>query len=493
MKRNLSPLLAGIFAVISLVCAAACAVPLAPGYRIVREKRQIRFVPGQTPELAIQVNFTLVNAGTAELNYIDVRLPSEKNSGRSDLQVEVDGRNAAVTPLPLPEQQSQPAMVRVALEKHWMRKEKRALSFEYSLRAPSDSQSYVTVEPNSFHLGARGWAPQLQPPKYILSTHPSRPPKVSYTVRVPADFAIWADGERKGRKKDGDDIEYRYEVRGSALGAFAVAGRYATWPSRSKRNSVEFWTTQPLAGSAAQSARQIAGIWQTLTRNFGVFDKRIRAPRIVESTGVKYDVQGVAGPAAVSVPGVVLMNPAAFKLGIESDRFIRIASEALARNWFDEEVLPSADATIGMGDGLPEYAEIVTDEARNGPLARRQRIYEYLRRYDAAVKNADETPIASTTADSPFAQRRIALAKAPLFYIELEDACGEAPVRAGLAHLVATMRGQEVDYNLLRSALEESTGRELGKIFREWLHQKGIPKTFRARYPYGEGSERTGN
>ncbi|MGH9689058.1 MAG: hypothetical protein ACRD5K_18450, partial [Candidatus Acidiferrales bacterium] len=140
-----------------------------------------------------------------------------------------------------------------------------------------------------------------------------------------------------------------------------------------------------------------------------------------------------------------------------------------------------------------EYAEIVTDEARNGPLARRQRIYEYLRRYDAAVKNADETPIASTTADSPFAQRRIALAKAPLFYIELEDACGEAPVRAGLAHLVATMRGQEVDYNLLRSALEESTGRELGKIFREWLHQKGIPKTFRARYPYGEGSERTGN
>ncbi|MGH9737746.1 MAG: hypothetical protein ACRD4X_04065 [Candidatus Acidiferrales bacterium] len=394
-------------------------------------------------------------------------------------------------PLPSPEHQSQPGVVRVALEKPWTRKENRDLSFEYSLRAPPDSQAYVTIEPDSFHLGVRGWAPQLQPPKYILSTYPSRPPKVSYTVRAPADFAIWAGGARKGRKKDGDDIEYRYEVRGSALGAFTVAGQYAKWPAKDERDSVAFWTARPLTGNTAQSSRQIEAIWKTLTTDFGAFDKNIRAPRIIESAGVRYNVQGEEGPAAVAVPGGALLNPAAFALGIESDRFLRIASEALARNWFDEEVLPSADSTIGIGDGLPEYAEIVTDEAHNGPSARRQRIYEYLRRYDAAVKYADEIPIAATTVESSLPQRRIALAKAPLFYIALEDACGEAPVRAGLAHLVSTMRGQEVDYNLLRSALEESTGRDLGKLFREWLNQKGIPKNFRARYPYGEGSERT--
>jgi aminopeptidase N len=85
------------------------------------------------------------------------------------------------------------------------------------------------------------------------------------------------------------------------------------------------------------------------------------------------------------------------------------------------------------------------------------------------------------------------LAKAPLFYIEMEDACGEAPVRAGLAHMVASMRGQQVDYHILRSVLEESTGRDLAKLFREWLDQKGIPANFRGRYRYGEGAEEMGN
>ena len=37
-----------------------------------------------------------------------------------------------------------------------------------------------------------------------------------------------------------------------------------------------------------------------------------------------------------------------------------------------------------MGEGLPEYATIVIDEARNGPDARHKRVTEYLRRYDEA-------------------------------------------------------------------------------------------------------------
>jgi len=314
-----------------------------------------------------------------------------------------------------------------------------------------------------------------------------------YSVRVPADFALLASGRRRGAKKYGDEIEYHYEVGSADLGAFAVGGRFARWPASDGGNSVAFWTNEPLTGNPKKSAEQIQNIWKAFAGDFGVFDARIRQPRIIESAAVRYDLLGEAGPAAVSFPGGALVNPAAFVLGIDSDRFLEIVSEALASSWFDEEVRPSAEAAIGMGDGLPEYASIVADEARNGPLARRQRIYEYLRRYDAAVKLANETPIAATTAASPLPQRRIALAKAPLFYIEMEDACGDKQVRDGLAHMVRSMRRQEVDYNILRSVLEESTGRDLGKIFREWLEQKGIPQNFRARYPYGEGSKEMGN
>ena len=466
---------------------------LAPGFQIARETRSVHFKAGETPELAIRADFTLVNTGTSELKFIDVRLPSETSSGRSDLRVEVDGQHADVEPLATSEEDGEPEIVRIAFAKPWMRKRKRELVFEYALRSPRDSQTYVTVGPDSFHLGVRGWTPQLQPPKYLLSSYPSRPVRISYSVRAPAVFAVLAGGARKGQKKVGTEIEYRYELGAAVLGAFAVAGRYAKWPANEQRNSVTFWTSQPLVSNPAPAAQQIANVWKTLTSDFGAFDKNIREPQIAESAGVRYDVQGETGPAAVSFPGGALANPAAFALGIESDRFLRIVTQALARNWFDEEVLPSSDAVIGIGEGLPEYAEIVTVEARNGPLARRQRIYEYLRRYDAAVKSADETPVAATTMESPLPQRRIALSKAPLFYIDLEDACGEAPLRAGLAHLVDSMRGQEVDYNVLRSTLEQSTGRDLGKAFREWLNQKGIPKNFRARYRYGDGAEETGN
>lgn len=484
-------MLTGVVSVIVLLWLAGCAVPLAPGYRIKRETRSIRFIPGQPAALLILVEYNLVNSGTGPLHFVDVRLPSEESSGLADLRVQVDGHDVAPTALPKDKQEDRPNVVRIPFAKAWARKKKRVLKFEYALRSSADSETDLTIQANGFHLGLRGWAPQLLPPKHWLAPYPARPSRVRYTIRVPSDFAILAGGKRKGRKVLGSEIAYRYELRRNDLGPFVVAGHYVKWPAKSGRSSVEFWTAQPLNGNPAQAVQQIAEIWKTLTTNFGPLDK-IPAPRIVESSGVRRDMAGEEGPGAMSFLGGALVNPPAFALGIDSRRFLRIVSEALARNWFDEEVDPSAEAAVGMGEGLPEYAEIVTDEARNGPLARRQRIYEYLRRYDNAVKYGKETPIAATTFESPPAQRRIALAKAPLFYIEIEDACGKVPVRAGLAHMLATLRGQEVDYEVLRSALEESTGRDLSKIFREWLHQKGIPKNFRARYRYGEGAEEMG-
>jgi hypothetical protein len=492
LKGNTLRSLAVVATVAWLLFAAGCGVPLAPGYRIAKETRHIRFVPGQPPALAIRVEYTLVNSGNSELSFLDVRLPSEKDFGRSALRVNVNGQAVSPAPLPPLEQQAEPGVVRINFEKPWKRKQKRELSFEYTLRSPVDYETGVTIEPAGFHLGLRGWAPQLRSPKHFLAPYPSRPSWVNCTIRVPGDFAVLAGGARRKQKKIGEEIEYRYEVGPNDVEPFVVAGRYVQWPAQGARAPAEFWTMQPLNGNTAQAAQKIADAWKNFNTDFGELDKRVRVPLVAESSAVQANVEGEHGPAAASFPGGALVNPAALALGIDSDRFVQIVSEALARGWFDGAVEPSEEAAIGMGEGLPEYASIVADEASNGPLARRQRIYAYLRRYDRLVKYADETPIADTTFASPLAQRRIALAKAPLFYIELEDACGAAPVRAGLAHMLASLRGQEVDYNVLRSLLEESTGRELGKIFRQWLREKGIPKNFRARYRYGEGAEQMG-
>jgi len=81
-----------------------------------------------------------------------------------------------------------------------------------------------------------------------------------------------------------------------------------------------------------------------------------------------------------------------------------------------------------------------------------------------------------------FEQRRIALAKAPLFFIALEDTYGEASVRQGLAQVVRLLRGQEVGYQDIRAAIENVTNKDLAPIFRTWLYKPGIPAEFREEY-----------
>ena len=203
---------------------------------------------------------------------------------------------------------------------------------------------------------------------------------------------------------------------------------------------------------------------------------------MVESAELRGRFSDESGPAAVAFPGGVLVNPAALALGTGSDPFLELVSRALAREWFGEAMYLSDVAEVGMGEGLPEYAAIVIDEARHGPDFRRKRVTEYLRRYDEASKAATETPLSGITISDAAGPRRIALAKAPLFFVALEDVCGEGPMRAGLAHMLATERGREAGYADLRSALEESCNQEFAPMFRLWLNNKGIPTDFRQKY-----------
>lgn len=478
--------------ILILLCGYSCAVPLAPGYRILTQSCEVRFVRGSPSELQIHAQYKLQNIGNSDLTFLDADFPEEKAFGRRDLRVEVDGRAATLASLPAEYEASQPNTLRIPLESLWARKQIRNLSIDYTLASPENSGSRITLGENEFHLGSRGWFPELLPPKHLLAPNPKSPNPVSYTIRVPADFVVLARGMPKGQKKDGGETVYRFVLRKDDLPPFVVAGRYAVAPADRRSRSAVFWTLQPLKDDPAPAAEQIAAAWGTLGTDFGPLDKNIFAPHIVESPELRGYFSGENGPVAAAFPGGAIVNPAALALGINSGEFLDIVAHALAYNWFGDELRPSSDASIGIGEGLPAYATIVIDEARSGPAGRRRRVLDYLRRYDDARSRADETPLGVTMLTDPIGPRRIALAKAPLFYVALEDVCGPTEVRKALAHVLALLRGQEVTYNDLRSALEESTNRSLGKMFRLWLNEKGIPQDFRDRYPLGPAGQETG-
>ena len=473
--------LAPLAALAILICSAACTVPLAPGYAISKESREIQFVSGAAPELKIRGQFTLVNSGTSKLNFIDVVVPVEK-FGMNDLRVEVNGHEVSAVPLPAELQYDHPHTLRIPLESTWEQKQKRELLIEYVLRSPEDSGSQITLSPKTFSLGFSGWFAVLQPPDHALSPFPKRPDKTLVTIRTPANFLLLSRGTKVGAKKLGDQMETRYMVRAKDLAPFAVGGQYVeASSSRSGNNSVVFWTLEPLKGDTTTSAQRIESAWNVMQNDFGPLDKKISGPHVAESPELRNHLTGETGSAA-AFPGGALVSSAALALGINNEEFLDKVTHAIAHNWFGEQIYPAPFAALGLGEGLPEYATIVIDEASKGEAGRRQRIVEYFRAYDEASKKAVEIPLGTAKLTDPPEQRAISLAKAPLFFIALEDKCGEAPVRAALKRIVTLLRGQQVGYNEIRSAIEQESGKDLAEFFRTWLYELGIPKDFSAKY-----------
>jgi hypothetical protein len=477
--------LATVTAFLLILGTSACSVPLAPGYRIVQEFREVRFVPGPPPHIQIAARYTFENSGTTDLEFIDVVFPEEKTYGRKDFRVEVDGRETRLAPLPEQYQPAAPNALRIPFDPVWKRGQKHEFLVTYAFSSPEDSGARITIGEDDFHLGSRGWAPLPQPPKHLLSPYPNRPARMIYTVRVPSDFKVLGGGQFRGRKQSAAESQYRFELRSHDMTPAIAAGRYVASSPEAKSRSAIFWTRQPLQEDPQIAAARIMAAWNVLEQDFGPLDKNIPAPHILESQGLREHVSGERGPSAVSFPGGVLVNSPLLSAGIGSDRFLEPVTHALAHDWFGNQVFFSHYSALGLGEGLPEYATVVVEEAANGDAGRRRRIRAYLREYDQARSGAEETPLGVTSlTDSP-AQRRISLAKAPLFFIALEDFCGQGPMRGGLKRIVTLLRGQEIDYDSVRSALERSSGKNLADLFRVWLNEKDLPADFRSRYGQG--------
>ena len=481
-----------LVAVLALIfLTSGCAVPLAPEYDVKKQAEDVHFVASGAPELQIRSTYTLQNTGTAPLEYIDVDFPNEKVFGRTGLTVTIDGKPTAASPLPAEYQTNLPDALRIAFPSPFAVKDRHELVIEYTFRAPVLSGPRITLNADNFHLGTRGWLPVMIPPNHVLSPEPVRPDKTQYSIRVLNDFLVVARGARSGSKKDGAETEYRYKLGPGDFNIFVVAGRYVDSASGSK-DAVNFWTAKPLAESPARAGSEIAAAWAVMEKQFGPLDKNIRAAHVVESEGFGPRGPNADGATALSFPGGALVNPAALALGVDTSKFLSFTTQAIAEGWFSNKVYPASNAAIGISGGLAGYATIVIDEARGGDTARRARIASYIRQYDEAVRNLagqekdgeplKEESLAATFPDDPYAQRAVGLAKAPLLYSALDDQCGGEKVHKGIVNMMNIMAGQEVDYEILRSAIEQTCGKDLAATFRVWLNSTGIPQDFRARY-----------
>jgi hypothetical protein len=452
---------------------------LAPAYRIIKESHEVRFVSGEIPELRVRSIYTLDNYGSGDLSSIDLILPNAKSYGLKALLIKVNGREASPVELSAEPATEEATRFRIPLDPAWNQKQRRDLVIEYAFASPEDSGMNIALSSTSFHVISRGWIPWLQPPTHVLSPSPASPERIAYTIQVPTDFLLLVPGKPTGRTKNGGEVKHRFELRERDPAPFIVAGRYVDSCPNDRRCGAAFWTLEPLKGARAPAEEELASAWNILQKNFGPLEKGDLVPHIVESPGQPHI--GHDAPSAVPFFGGVLVNSPAISLGVDNKDFLDLVTRALAGNWFGV-LVDSPNSNVGMTEGLSDYAVIVINEVRHGDSGRSGRILKFLDEYDNACKGAVDKPLVAVTMRDPVEQRRIALAKAPLFFIALEDTYGEASVRQGLAQVVRLLRGQVVTYQDIRAALENVTNKDLAPIFRTWLFKPGIPAEFREKY-----------
>ncbi len=463
-----------------LLFLSACAVPLAPGYRVEQEQFEVRYVTGAPPLLRVRASYELRNIGNRDLSFIDATLPGERDLGRQNLRVSVDGREVSAQPTSSAGDQ----LVRILFDPSWPQKQRRSLILEYDLAPAPPGSSLVAVNDGSFHIRDAAGFPALRPPKGFLTRGGERPKEIRLAVQVPADFRVFAAGRENGSHRLGNAIEYRFRIPQKDFEPFVVAGRYLEQPVTAAAGAVLFWTFEPLAAQQAQTAgTRLAGTFETFRAAFGPFGKGNSPVRVIE-TPARLDERfsAAAEAAGAAEPGVALLERQAFALGVTSDAFLDLAEHELAHTWFGLLIAPRPEAALVLGEGLCDYAVLVAAEARSGEAERRRRIAVLLRRYDETRARASEKPLLAPASEFTPSQRDVASYKAALFYVALEDQYGKENVRRALAHLVSSLRFSQVADEELRAALEQETKQDLFAPFRMWLNQKGISAEFRARY-----------
>jgi hypothetical protein len=468
----------GTYVFFLVLCLSSCVVSPAPNYRIDKAAVKIEFIPGQSPELHLSASYTLENYGTSALPFIDVVLPNEIRDRTKNLLVKVGGQTVNSTQGLEGSAEARTSKFRVPFDPAWHPRERRDLVIEYNFGAQQESERSEALGAGSFYLVSPGWLPVLRPPSRMLSSTPATPEGTAYSVEVPTDFLVLASGKPRGRKKDRGSMKYQFELRKDDLAPYVIAGRYVEASSSRQKDGVTFWTFEPLKGDPSGLEKQIASVSDILQKNFGPLEKNSPAVRIVEFAAAASAV--TSEPQAVPFPAGVLFSSEAMAAGIESPSFSKLISSALAHSWFAN--ISGTDSPLGISEGLPEYAEAVVDESPNGQTSRRDLVSRFLQEYNNACKEAFEKPLISTTKRDPIEQRRIALAKAPLFFVALEDAYGEEPVRRGLTQVRTLLPGQNVGYPDIRAALENVTSKDLTPMFRIWIYKTGIPDEFSEKY-----------
>jgi hypothetical protein len=465
--------------------ASGCAAAFGPGYAIEKQRVEVSYSQ-QTPDrVSVRAWYRLKNIGTKPLNVLDIQPPDSEIIQPREIRVEWRGKSLEI---PAPKPGDSENELRVPLAGSWNAGESGEFLVSYDVKISPAQSAVGTNHEAAFFLPSSGWLPILLPPHAAFAMGGALPPKWDLSVSVPEGYRVRASGENRGQDKHGTRGAVRFEQRpGANYDAYVAAGPYFEQQVHSSTRTVIFWTANPLTSKrAADLGKLVASDADFFTAEFGTAEKSKSPIWLIEcpqGATASPERPWISQTGCLTQPHSVVVS-ADYLAAATPGEYTKSVDLQLAATWLYFSARPARYSALFPMAAIPDYAGVALAISRN-PESRNAIVRDLLRRVDATPDGGK--PLVRVDAnDSPQLQDR-ARAESVLFLLALEDRCGAANVRKGIAHASRVLRGKTWAGSDLRSAVEaECGGPVLESFFREWMHGSGIPAEFRARYSAAE-------
>jgi hypothetical protein len=487
--------------------AAGCSGSVAPGYTIEKQRIEVTYTMTVPDRVSVRAWYRMRNTGSEPLGEIHFRLPYKDKT--ENMRAEWGNKSLVAQSVAGTEVEFS-----TRFGAPWNQKDRKELTLIYDLKIMNATISLGEGRGPVFFLPTGGWYPYLLAPAATLSQGGTPPAKWDLVVSVPQGYLAHASGTQRGQDRsearDKAGSSYRFEQKPATdFDPFVVAGPFIEQQEHFGSETVFLWTTKPMSVMHAQEFGERLGEEEAyFTKEFGLKDTvkgqvwRIGCPEgapVLDGEPGRFPAGGSKShwgspgdcitvplgairPIAIDYSSVPDLFVAPYHIDFSGTQYhLPFEDVQLAGTWFPFAVHDAPDGPWFPMSGTPDYIALSFTMSKN-PSKRVDYIHQLIGSVDSDPEGVKENLESAKSIET-------ARIRSELFYLALEDRCGEANVHRALARIVRDLRGQTWGVSDLRSAMEAECGGDLADFFREWLLRPGIPDSFRARYMSAPGAK----
>ena len=294
-----------------------------------------------------------------------------------------------------------------------------------------------------------------------------------YTVN--SDFTVISNGRLVGVAEDKvlrtKTYHWKQEVSHSTYLVSVIAGRFEKYTGRSGDVPLEYYVPPGTGrGKAMRSFSETPAAMR-------FFEDRIGLPypyeKYSQTMVQEFTFGGMENISATTLTDRTLHEAASEPQSSSVD----LVTHELAHQWFGDLVTCRDWAHLWLNEGFATFWAAVYRGHRFGRDEYLNEVREDRERYLAEDRQRYRRPLVTSYYSDPVDLfDRTTYQKGFMVLDMLRHLLGDEPFFQAIAHYAATYQNQTVVTDDLRKAVEESSGKDLGWFFEQWVYKAGYPE-----------------